>query len=63
MIYVLQQFCQVMLDAQGANKGSGFVAFSNPEEATRAVSCSLLATSALLCFDLIVCLVHGWNVD
>ncbi|KAG5544721.1 hypothetical protein RHGRI_017237 [Rhododendron griersonianum] len=30
--------CKVMLDAQGANKGSGFVAFSNPEEATRALN-------------------------
>lgn len=27
-----------MLDAQGVSKGSGFVAFSTPEEASKAVS-------------------------
>jgi RNA recognition motif-containing protein len=31
-------FLQVMLDQQGLSKGSGFVAFSTPEEASRAVS-------------------------
>lgn len=31
---------QVMRDPSGVSKGSGFVAFSNPEEASRAV-CSL----------------------
>lgn len=29
--------CRVMLDSQGASKGSGFVAFSAPDEATRAL--------------------------
>lgn len=29
---------QVMLDHQGLSKGSGFVAFATPEEASRAVS-------------------------
>ncbi|KAJ6709145.1 RNA BINDING PROTEIN [Salix koriyanagi] len=30
--------CKVMLDQQGLSKGSGFVAFSTPEEASRALS-------------------------
>ncbi|XP_043694320.1 polyadenylate-binding protein 3-like isoform X2 [Telopea speciosissima] len=30
--------CKIMLDPQGLSKGSGFVAFSTPEEASRAVS-------------------------
>lgn len=29
---------QVMLDSHGHSKGSGFVAFSTPEEASKAVS-------------------------
>lgn len=29
---------QIMRDPSGASKGSGFVAFSTPEEAARAVS-------------------------
>lgn len=30
-------YCQVMLDQHGLSKGSGFVAFSSPDEATKAV--------------------------
>lgn len=31
-----------MRDPSGVSRGSGFVAFSTPEEASRAVSCSLV---------------------
>lgn len=39
-----------MRDPTGTSKGSGFVAFSTPEEASRAVSCLLL----MVCFNSIV---------
>lgn len=35
-------FIQVMVDNLGQNKGYGFVAFSSPEEATRAVSGAII---------------------
>lgn len=32
---------KVMVNPQGISKGSGFVAFDTPEEATKAVSCTM----------------------
>ncbi|CAN1323978.1 Polyadenylate-binding protein 2 [Linum perenne] len=41
--------CKVVRDPSGISKGSGFVAFATPEEASRAVSRSLLSCSMYSC--------------